>query len=141
MKTIKNTPKAATSPAGTITQSTKSQPLEKHKITQVFDRSVSKLATSRDVERFWTSLNSDSKITSKTRDARKIMSISRYALDRARARGIPAQKIRDIYFERYRSPLELINALCNYIPELTEDLAVLSSSEQIDSRFRVRIGQ
>lgn len=141
MKTIKNTPKATTSPAGTVTQPSKKQPLTSHKITQVFDRSVPKSSSPQELERFWTSLNADSKITSKTRDSRKIFSISRFALERARARGIPAQKIRDVYFERYRSPLELINALCNYIPELRDDLAVLSSSEQIDSRFRVRIGQ
>lgn len=132
MKIIKN----IQSSQEASTQSTNNQAIKDPRIRHVFDKSTLKYKKSDDVERFWSHLNQDSKITSKTRDQRKIFSITSFVIEKARVLGIPAQKIRDIYFQRYRNPLTYLNALRNYIPELENDLALLCRSEQIDSRFR-----
>ena len=62
------------------------------KITHVFDLSVPKYQKSEAVEHFWSTLNQDYKITSKTRDQRKVFSITAFAIHKACYIGIPAEK-------------------------------------------------
>jgi len=139
MNKLKNTTDSLEGLTRVKPQASNKEGLLSHKISQVFERSLPSYENPQEVEHYWSQMNRDSGITSKTRDQRKIFSITSFVIQKARILDIPAQKVRDVYFRRYRDPAAYITALRNYIPELEADLALLSSSEQIDSRFRVRI--
>lgn len=140
MNKIKNTKNLSQNPTSPPSQPVQDKPLSSSKTIHVFTRSVRTYQDPKQVEHYWSKLNQDRTITAKTRDQQKIFSITLFVIQKARELELPAQKIRDVYFCRYRSPMTYLTALLNYVPELEDELSLLISSEEIDSRLRVILG-